>query len=181
LGKRIAVRVCAGAFVALAASCGGGGGGGNPVEPPTASLVFTPAQNQTANSLALVRSNGTDPNSLALDLRGTGVSDLYGVAFDLAYPASLRYDGATEGTWLNGGGAAQTSLQVATGTNRLTVGITRLGALSGITGDGTLLTLRFSAVAAGSGSIEFVAPNAYSTTSNAYTVRWIGGSVAVTR
>ena len=180
MGKRIAVRVVAGALVALAAACGGGGGGGNPVEPPTASLVFTPAQNQTANSLALVRSNGTDPNSLALDLRGTGVSDLYGAAFDLTYPASLRFDGATEGTWLNGGGA-QTSLQVATGTNRLTVGITRLGALTGVTGDGTLLTLRFSAVAAGSGSIEFVAPNAYTTTSTAYTVRWIGGSVAVTR
>lgn len=181
MGKRNALRILVGfVLVGLVAACGGGGGGGNPVEPPTASLVFTPTQSQTANSLALVRSNGTDPNTLVLDLRGTGVSDLFGVAFDLTYPASLHYDGATEGTWLNGGGA-QTSLQVATGNNRLVVGLSRLGTLTGVSGDGTLLSLRFSAVAAGSGSIAFEAPNAYNSISNAYTVKWIGGSVAVTR
>jgi hypothetical protein len=185
LGRRGALRVLALLVVAtaLGAACGGGGGGGGgggPVDPPTASLTFTPAQSQPNNSLALVRSNGNDPNTLVLDLRAMQVADVYGVAFDLTFPANLRYDSATEGTFLSAGGAS-TSLQVTEANNRLTVGLTRLGGLTGVSGDGTLLSLRFSAVAAGNGSLAFVAPTAYNANSIAYTVQWVGGTVAVVR
>jgi hypothetical protein len=185
LGRRGALRLLAllAVAAALGAACGGGGGGGGgggPVEPPTASLTFTPAQNQPNNSLALVRSNGNDPNTMVLDLRAQQVADLYGVAFDLTFPANLRYDSASEGTFLSAGGAT-TSLQVSEANNRLTVGLTRLGGLNGVSGDGALVSLRFSAVAAGSGSLAFVGPNAYNANSSAYTVQWVGGAVAVVR
>ncbi len=183
MGRRHALRLVAGILLvaALGAACGGGGGGGGPIEPPPTSLTFTPAQTQPVNSVVLARSNGTDPNTLVLELRATGVSDLYGVGFDLTYPAALRYEATTEGTWLSSAGAVLTSLQVGPASNRLTVGLSRLGSVGGVSGDGVLLSLRFSAVAAGSGALEFSNAEAFNSTTTAFTVQWIGGSVSVVR
>ena len=183
MGRRVALSFAlAAALVALGTACGGGGGGGGggPVEPPAATLSFTPTSAAPANSVSLVRTNGTDPNLLVLELRATGVTDLYGVAFDLSYPSSLRYDSTSEGTWLSSNGA-QTSLQVAEQTGKLVIGHSRLGGIGGSTGDGTLLTLRFTAVTAGTGALTFSDTEAFNSGSVAYTVQWIGGSVAVTR
>lgn len=166
---------------AVSWSCGGGGDGGGPIQPPPASLTYTPTAPAPANSLSLGRANGTDPNQLVVELQGRGVTDLYGVAFDLTYPSVLRYEGATEGTWLSASGAAQTSLQVAPQTGRLVIGLSRLGAIGGASGDGALLSLRFTAVAAGNGALQFSNPEAFTSTSAAYTVQWIGGSVSVVR
>jgi hypothetical protein len=129
-----------------------------------------------------VRTNGEDPNALVLDVRVRGIQDLYGVAFDLTFPPSLSYQDATEGAFLATGGAA-TSLQIASSPGRLVVGHTRLGAVGGVAGgEGTLLTLRFSAVAAGSGAMNFSQQNAYSSFGTPlYTVGWVGGSVTVAR
>jgi hypothetical protein len=186
MGKRHALRLVAGCLLAAAvgAACGGGGGGGGgggPIEPPASSLTFTPAQNQPDNSIALVRTNGSDANQLVVELRARGVTDLYGVGFDLSFPVSLRYDGASEGTWLSSGGAAQTTLQVAAASNRLTVGLSRLGGVTGVSGDGALLSLRFTAVAAGNGGLEFANPEAFNSTTTAFNVQWIGGTVSVVR
>ncbi len=182
MGRRALKGLVAAALLALGVACGGsddGGGGG--VEPPTNSLTYSPAQAAPTNSLSLVRTNGTDPDQLVLELRATGVTDLYGVAFDITYPSSLRYDSASEGTWLSASGSVATSFQVAPQTGRLVIGLSRLGDLGGATGDGTLLTLRFGAATAGNGALEFVGPRAYNSGSVAYTAQWIGGSVAVVR
>jgi hypothetical protein len=144
-------------------------------------LTYNPAQSASTNSLSLARTNGTDPNQLVLELRATGVTDLYAVAFDLTYPSSLRYDSSSEGTWLSASGAVPTSLQIGQQSGRLVVGLSRLGAVGGATGDGALLTLRFSAVTTGNGALEFVGPSAYNSFNVAYTAQWIGGSVAVVR
>ena len=77
-------------------------------------------------------------------MRARQVPDLYGVAFDLEYPTALRFDAATEGTFLSAG--AMTSFQVASGQpGRLVVGLTRLGPRPGVNGEGALLVLRFTA------------------------------------
>ena len=164
-------------------ACGGGGGGGGgggtpPPTPPTASLTFTPASVTTVNSISLVRS-GVGASDLVLELRANTVEDLYGLSFDLRFPANLlRFDSAAEGTFLAG---PQTSLQVTESpAGNLIVGLTRLGAVGGVGGSGVLLTLRFTANGTGNGSLEFIDRAAFDNQGLALSgVAWGGGTVAV--
>ena len=171
---------CAAAGLWLAA-CGGGGGGPTAPPPPAQSLVFTAASGSSPTSVALLRS-GTSASALTLEVRAQGVTDLYGVAFDLTYPASLlAFEGASEGAFLGQGGIA-TTVQVAEQPGRLVVGATRLGVVGGVTGSGTLLILSFRAIAAGSGDIAFSDPSAVAATGNPVSdLDWLGGSVQITR
>ncbi|HEX5759344.1 MAG TPA: cohesin domain-containing protein [Thermoanaerobaculia bacterium] len=153
----------AAALLAALGACGGGGGGGGPTQPPPPQpgIILTPAA-AGSNSVSLAAGAGGTATTLLLDVRANQVTNLYGVSFDLQYPATvLRYDGATEGTLLSAGGTVGTSLQVVESpAGTLVVGLTQLGAAAGVSGSGTLLTLRFSSRAAGSGAFTFVAPAA---------------------
>lgn len=170
-------------LAAVGVACGGGGGGGGPTQPPLPSLVFTPAGAAANGSVALVRSNGTDPTTLVLEVRVREVAGLYGVAFDLTFPETvLRFDTASEGSFLSAGGAA-TAFQVApVGSGRLVVGLSRLGSIGGVAGgEGLLLTLRFTAIAAGSGNLAFSANRGYDSTGSVLAAQWLAGAVTVTR
>ncbi|HYH44313.1 MAG TPA: cohesin domain-containing protein, partial [Thermoanaerobaculia bacterium] len=146
-------------FFALAACGGGGGGGGGPTQPtptppPQASLVFTP-QGGGDTGVALAAGAGSTATTLILEVRASSVTDLYGVAFDLSYPANLvQYVRTTQGPLLAGG-----TLQVATsggGTSgTLVVGLSNLGPVPGASGSGVLMTLEFRAAGAGQGSFSF--------------------------
>jgi len=181
MSRRPALRAVVATVAALAlAACGGGGGPTSP-PPPTQSLVFTPAGGSATGSVALLRS-GAGANTLVLEVRAQEVADLYGVAFDLTYPASvLAFEGASEGELLRQGGIA-TSLQVAEQSGQLVVGATRLGVVGGVSGSGTVLTLTFRAVAAGSGDIAFVDPTAVAANGSLIGgLEWLGGNVQVVR
>jgi hypothetical protein len=171
------------AAVGTAAGCGGGGGGGGGPTVPTPGISFVAAGAAGAESLSLAAGPGTSPTTLELQLRATQVSDLYGVAFDLTYPtALLDYTSPTEGSFFGTPGAGQTSLQVAEASpGRLVVGLTRLGAVPGATGSGELLTLRFSAVGAGSQGIAFSQNSAFDSAGQARPLTWVAGSVSVVR
>jgi hypothetical protein len=167
------------------ASCGGGGGGGGggstPTEPPVrqSSVVFTPASSSTGISLSSGAGGG--PTTLVLELRATGVGGLYGVAFDLTYPATLlRFDGVERGGFL--GSATDTTLaqaQPAPGT--LVIGYSRLGEIPGVSGSGNVLTLRFTSLATGSGTFTFSRNSAFNAEGNPLqSLPWAGGSVQVT-
>lgn len=162
---------------------GGGGGGGGPVDPgpPAAALTFTPGGTAGGNVVLLTRTGSTTGRDLELAVEAREVSSLYGVAFDLGYPASvLSFEGATPGTFLSGGGF-QVSLQVAEETGNLIVGVTRLGAVGGASGSGTLATLRFTAVGSGSGSLTFSRTQAVDPQGVAIDdVAFVGGSVQST-
>jgi hypothetical protein len=169
-------------LLALAlAACGGGGGGGTPTAPPPpqAGIVFTPQSVAGANSLALASGAATTVSTLVLELRANQVTDLYGVAFDLAYPsAQLQFVRATAGPLLNNG-AVQAAVS-STGT--LIVGGTHLGATPGATGSGVVLTLEFNAVAAGTGSFVFSRNSALDSTGKPLAgIAWIAGSATVTK
>ncbi len=167
----------------LAAACGGGGGGGGGPTgppPPTSAIVFTPAG---GGNPMLVSGAGTQGSTLSLELRTAGIQDLYGVAFHLGYPAgALRFVGATEGSLLNSGGALPTSFQVVEApAGNLVIGLTRLGAVAGTAAPGTLLTLQFTAVASGSGTLAFSSNQAANSQGNAIQgLGWSAGAVQVT-
>jgi hypothetical protein len=185
LAGRLARRLAmAGGLLVAAlatATCGGGGGGSGPTgpPPPSSSIVFTAA---AGGSLQLASGAGTQGTTLVLELRSTGVQDLYGVAFHLSYPtAVLRFSGAAEGTLLNAGGTVPTSFQfVDSPAGNLVVGLTRLGRVAGTAAAGTLLTLQFTGVATGSGNLAFSANRAIDSTGNTILVAWAGGTVQVT-
>jgi hypothetical protein len=146
-------------------------------------VTFTPAGSAGANSVALAQGPGAGPAAFALEVRVNQVTDLYGVAFDLAYPAALlAFQGATEGTFLGTPGGGETSLQVAeAGAGRLVVGLSRLGDVDGASGSGTLLTLRFAASASGSQPLSFSQNAAYDAAGQLQAVSWVAGSVTVVR
>lgn len=168
------------AAIALTLACGGGGGGGGPTTPPP-SIVFQPSGTAGANSLALVQGSGTSATRLFVTLRATQVTGLFGVAFDLVYPNGvMTFEGATEGSFLDG---AATSFQFnESASGRLVVGLTRLGAVSGVNGSGDLLTLEFAPVGpAGVETFAFQSNNAFNATAGQISgVSWIGGSATVT-
>jgi len=175
--------------IAVAASlrCGGGGGGGGgggptvPATPtPIPTITFTPSGTGGANSLALTRVS-SDQNSIVLSLEVTSINELYGVAFDLRFPAgALAFDRVTEGTYLDQNGAVDTSLQVTempSGT--LVVGLSRLGQVGGRTGTGSLLQIEFDRRAAGSGDLIFAENAAFNALGQIPGVQWSAGRVVV--
>jgi hypothetical protein len=172
----VAVLACGGG--------GGGGGGGGPTEPtppppPPPGFVFTAQGTPGANTLFLASGAATTATTLVLELRASQVTDLYGVAFDLTYPnTQLQFVRVTPGPLL-ANGAAQAA---ASGTSTLIVGGTRLGNVSGATGSGVILTLEFTAVAAGSGSFAFARNSALDSDGDTVSgVAWLAGSVQVNR
>jgi hypothetical protein len=171
-------------FAFTLAACGGGGGGGStgptaPPPPPAAGIVFTAAGAPPANGLYLASGAGSTASTLILEVRANQVTDLYGVAFDLTYPATqLQFVRATAGPLLNNG-AVQA---VASSPGTLIVGGTHLGATPGASGSGVVLTLELTAPAAGSGSFAFARNSALNSTGTPITaLTWLAGSVTVTK
>jgi hypothetical protein len=185
--RRGAGRLLLALAVAVHLDCGGGGGGGGdgPTNPPTAtppaSITFTPSGTGGANSLALTRIS-SDQTSLVLSLEATSVTDLYGVAFDLRFPAAaLAFDEATEGAFLDQNGSVDTSLQVAESpSGTLVIGLSRLGQVAGRSGTGSLLRLEFNRRAAGSGDLVFTGNQAFNAAGLPIAgVQWSAGRVVV--
>lgn len=181
---RVAVALAAAVLALAFAACGGGGGGGGsgPTPPPMPGITFTTAGGGTVSVVALRRLGGQGGGTtLDLELRAEQVTDLYGVSFDLRYPSgNLRLDSSAEGPFLGAGGE-DTFFEVAEPTpGRLVVGLSRVGQAPGADGTGVLLQLRFTAVAAGNGSLSFEANRAYASDgSQMGGVQWLGGSVQI--
>ena len=162
------------------AACGGGGGSSGPTAPPPPApgIVFTPSS-AGASGITLTAATAPNTSTLLLEVRANSVTDLYGVAFDLTYPATqLQFVRATAGPLLNNG-AVQA---VASTPGTLVVGGTHLGATPGANGSGVVLTLEFNAVAAGSGSFAFARNSALNSTGATISgMTWLAGSVTVTK
>jgi hypothetical protein len=182
VGLGLGVGALAVLAMSVAACGGGGGGGGGPTgpPPPATGIVFTPAG---GGNVLLVSGSGTQGATLSLEVRTTGVQDLYGVAFHLAYPvAALRFTGHTEGSVLNAGGTVPTSFQIVDSPpGNLVVGLTRLGTVAGTGASGTLMTLQLTAAASGTGNLAFSSNVASDSQGNSISgLTWAGGSVQVT-
>jgi Cohesin domain len=182
---RALVHLLLGSLVAAAMACGGGGGSSGPTAPPpppTSGIVFTSSGTGAASSVNLASGGGSTNSTLVLEVQASQVQDLFGVAFNLSYPSQLlRFEGATEGTFLSEGGAVSTSLQaVESPTGTVVLGLSRFGAVPGVRGSGTLVTLRFSAVSSGTGSFTFSRNTAVSSTGTSISgFTWTGGTVKV--
>ena len=121
-------------------------------------LVGTPIVSQAAPIVSISPSSSSAlvGNSLSVDIAIDGISDLYAFQFDLAFdPAVLRADDVLEGAFLGGGG---TTFFIS-GFIDNTLGIVSftanslIGAVPGVTGNGPLATLAFTALGIGTSAV----------------------------
>jgi hypothetical protein len=171
-----------GLLTLLTGACGGGGGSSPTAPPPPQSgITFTSAG--SASGISLAMAGGSQGTTLALAVDSSGIQNLYGVGFHLTYPYTvLHFTGATEGAILNAGGGVGTSFQVVESPpGTLIVGLSRLGVVGGTSAAGPLMTLQFSAVASGTGTLAFAHDEAADSNSNPIAgVSWNGGTVQAT-
>ena len=153
-----------------------------PTVPPSG-ITFSPDSSAGSNSIAL-SSGGGSGNVFILDVDAQSVTDLYGVSFLLTYPNDLlsySKNSESEGTFLSESGDVDTDLQVSQRQpGELTVGISRLGEVPGVSGSGNLLSLEFTRRSAGSGPLEMTDHDAVDSLGEIQVeVTWISGSVTV--
>lgn len=111
--------------------------------------------------------------TLEVEIYAAGVQDLYGLGFELLFPANLlRYEGLEDGVF-----PSLEARESAPG--QLVVGATHLGAVAGLNGAGTVAVIRFTAFANGSGSLDFSAQEAFDRFGDRLALTWVGGSVEV--
>lgn len=181
-----AAALLAAATILLAPACGGGGGGGGPTEPPpppppTSGITFNPASTGGNSTVTLVRM-GSGNDRLSLQVQANNVNDFYGAGFDVQFPTALfTFGGFDEGTFLGSGGNADAFQVAENPAGNLVIGATRLGAVGGASGSGTVMVLHFDAVANGNGQIAFSDAQAFDANGAPTGVSFSGGSVMVNR
>lgn len=146
-------------------------------------FTFASGGGAGAGSLALATGSGSTSSRLRLDLAANQATDLYGISFDLVFPAqTVQFDTASEGVFLSASGAVATSFQVfQSEPGRLVVGLSRLGNVDGVAGSGTLLTLELVPVAAGTGALSFEDAHAYDSAGDEISAAtFVGGTVTYT-
>lgn len=141
---------------------------------PTAKVVLSPASGAVSQGSTFTRTVEVQ------NLNGT-----FFAAFDVTYdPAVIEFQNAVEGAFLSKGGSEATSLQVAlqnAGQGRVVVGLTRLGPIGEVSGNGTLLTLTFKAVGPGATTLAFTNPKGLKNSANQDVAigAWEDGTVTV--
>ncbi|MCY3969574.1 MAG: cohesin domain-containing protein [Acidobacteria bacterium] len=111
--------------------------------------------------------------ALEVEIYAAGVQDLYGLGFELLFPANLlRYEGVDDGAF-----PSLEAQESASG--QLVVGATHLGSVEGLNGGGTVAIVRFTAFANGSGSLDFSSQEAFDRFGDRLALSWVGGSVEV--
>ncbi len=187
--RSLGLLIVGAALAWLAGACGGGGGGGptTPTTPPPPAdpVTFTAAGSPGASTIHLTKAGGTSADVLRIEVRASEFEDLYGLGFDLVYPAALldyRGGSQSEGGFLSANGTRTEIFARQTTDGTVIVGLSRFGDVGGVEGSGLLLTLDFSVVSNGSGSFSFAANNAFDSARRRLDdAVWQGGDLRVNR
>ena len=170
------------ALTLFAAACGDSSPvrPGPPPPPPTPRVTFLPSgANPGEDAIALGLSTAT-ADTFTLVLRADGVTDLYGYGVDIVFdPTVVTFVSASAGTFLDDTLNGITTQVVEEPMGTLVIGQSRIGAVSGASGSGTLLRLDF--VAAASGSTTFATQNAgaFDSLGEASAIDFFGGTATV--
>ncbi|MYI79001.1 MAG: hypothetical protein F4060_03595 [Holophagales bacterium] len=159
------------ATISLCACESGGGSPTAPVGPVTTrGVIFSPA---VPGDAAIALRSTAGGSTLEIEVYAVGVDDLYGLSFELRFPADLlRYESHGRGVFpsLEAGEA---------GVGRLLVGATHLGPVVGLSGGGTIVVVRFSAIANGNGRLDFSGEEAFDSYGDRLALSWHGGTVSI--
>ncbi|MCY3928674.1 MAG: cohesin domain-containing protein [Acidobacteria bacterium] len=149
------------------------GGSGSPTAPaPRVPRGVSFLAGQAGDESIGLRGTVLGP-TLEVEIYAAGVQDLYGLGFELLFPANLlRYEGVDDGVF-----PSLEAQESASG--QLVVGATHLGSVAGLNGGGTVAVVRFTAFANGSGSLDFSSQEAFDRFGDRLALSWVGGSVEV--
>jgi len=118
---------------------------------------------------------------IAIDAMVKNVNGVFGAAFDVDFDSTkITYDNHVSGSFLEQGGATVNYLAVlqSNNNNKLVVGISRQTGTA--TGSGTLITLKFKAVANGTANLSFSNNGLTDAGNQAISgISWSGGTVTV--
>jgi len=175
-----AALVVFGSALAIAACGGNTPATPNPPPPPPPPQVrFTPMENPESDAIGLALSSATAAE-FTLTLNATEVTDLYGYGVDIVFdPAVIMFESAEPGPFLRGEGVRLNSQLVEQPDGTLVIGQTRVGNAPGVNGSGTLLTLNFTSVAAGSTTLETANAGAFDSSGAALETTFFGGTATV--
>ncbi len=179
-GAHIARAIATSAMIGGLAMMGACGGSTPTTPRPPPNITFISDNiNAGANSIVLVlTATGTD--SFTLTLTANSVTDLFGYALDIVFdPTMITLANSQFGVFLNAEGVTVTSQMVQTTPGTLIIGQSRVGAVAGVTGSGALLTLDFTAIAAGSTTIAIQNAGAFASTGAALATEFVGGTLTV--
>lgn len=170
--RRSVLRFVALGLLLLLNGCDGGGD--SPTEPQSG-ILFTPDSSAGSNSVILRKVGGTS-TTLELEIFATELNDVQSLLIGLTYPTDLlQFNGHVQGEFLN-----PSIPVVLTVFDTVLITQTRLSP-GGVSGSGRIGTLTFSALAEGTGRIDFFDPQALDPDGQEIAgVDWIGGGVQVT-
>ena len=159
------------ATMSLFACESGGGSPTAPVSPvTTGGISFSPAM---PDDDAIALRGSSSGATLELEVYAVGVDDLYGLSFELRFPADLlRYES-------HGGGVFPNLEAKEAAAGRLLVGATHLGPVSGLSDGGTIAVVRFTAIANGNGRLDFSGEEALDSFGDRLALDWHGGTVSI--
>lgn len=179
------LRCAAGiAVLVMSMALPGCGGGKTPTAPrpttPPPSVTFVAdAANPGADAIALSMTSST-ADTFTLVLLAFEVTDLFGYGVDITFdPAIVMFDTATAATFLDGEGITVTTQITENPSGTLVIGQSRVGAVPGVSGSGTLLSLIFKSVAAGTSTFTTSKTGAFDSTGAAMTTQFFGGTATV--
>jgi hypothetical protein len=184
------IRIALMALMAFMVSCGGGGPAGTTIvpEPPGGStnLVgsFDPDDpNPGTGTVSMSQGSATSGDVVMVQVDVTGISNLFGVNFDVVYnPALADYLGDYPGDVMESGGHTGHYVLTEQQPGRIVAGVARENAGAGgvnVTTTQALVTLAFQVTGAGSSTVSF--ENFSCEDANLQTMQgisWAGGTLA---
>ena len=158
------------ATLVLLACESGGGSPTAPVSPVPRGVSFSPA---TPSAAAIALRGSASGPTLEIEVYAVGVDDLYGLSFELGFPAALlRYES-------HGRGVFPSVEARETAAGQLLVGATHLGQAAGLSGGGAIVVVRFTAIANGNGRLDFSGEEALDSFGDRLALNWHGGTVSI--
>ncbi len=146
--------------------------------PPSVTFVAD-ASNGGIDAIALSLTSST-AEAFTLALMASEVTDLFGYGVDITFdPAVVMFDTATMGTFLDGEGITVTTQVTEGPVGTLVIGQSRVGAVPGMSGSGTLVSLDFRSVAPGTSTLSTSNAGAFDSTGAAMTTEFFGGTATV--
>jgi hypothetical protein len=151
-----------------------------PPPPPPAVITFTPESPTPGTNVIDLRLMSSTASELALTLDASLVADLFGYGLDLLYDsAAITFEGFEPGTFLDGEGITVTILVSEPQPGTVVIGQSRVGAVAGASGSGTMLVLRFTAVEPGRSTISIDNAGAFDSSGAEIALEFFGGDVTV--
>jgi hypothetical protein len=161
-------------------SCGGSPSRPGPPPRPQPGITYVSSANPSPANSIVLETRASDPQQITLALRANDVTDLYGLALDITFDATVvSFESFSVREFLGDDGTSMTTQVVENPEGTLVIGQSKFGPLDGSEGTGDLLVLTFEAVAAGVSAIVIANQAAFDPAGSITDTSFFGGTLTV--